>query len=289
MTPLRQRMLEDLRVRNYSRKTQKIYVEAVARFALYFARSPDELEAEQIRTYLVYLVEGKHVSWSLFNQTVCALRFLYRVTLGRGDLVPDIPFPRAVKKLPVVLSADEVRRLVQAVRHPKHRAILLTTYAAGLRVSEALALKVSDIDSDRMVLCVRQGKGRKDRTVMLSPQLLSILREYVRRFRPRDWLFPGRDMQRPLNVTAVQRACVEARRAAGLDKRATVHTLRHSFATHLLEAGTDLRIIQTLLGHTSIKTTAIYARFHATAARDTKSARPAGGRRTHTLSVSPGP
>ena len=270
MTPLRQRMLEDLRVRNYAAKTQAIYIQSVAHFAAHFGQSPDQLGTEQIRAYLVHLVEERRVSWSLFNQTVCALRFLYRVTLGRGDLVPEIPFPRGMKKLPTVLSPDEVARLLRAVRQPKHRAVLMTIYAAGLRISEALALKVSDIDSERMVIHVRQGKGRKDRTVMLSPQLLNVLREHARRVRPRDWLFTGRRHDQPLHATAIQRACAEACKAAGLRKHATVHTLRHSFATHLLEAGTDLRLIQTLLGHNSIKTTAIYThvsaqRLHATA------------------------
>ncbi|MGH7471490.1 MAG: tyrosine-type recombinase/integrase [Longimicrobiales bacterium] len=262
MTPLRQRMLEDLKVRNYSPKTQKIYIDAVARFAAHFARSPEQLGAEEIRRYQVHLVE-KRISWSQFNQTVCALRFLYKVTLGRSDLVPNIPFPRGCKKLPTVLSADEVVRLVQAVRQPKHRAILLTIYATGLRLAEALSLKLSDIDSQRMVIHVRQGKGRKDRTVMLSPHLLNALRDYVRRYHPRDWLFPGRNLDQPINSTAVQRVCVQARQAAGLSKRASAHTLRHSFATHLLEAGTDLRLIQTLLGHNSLTTTALYTHVSA--------------------------
>ena len=216
MTPLRQRMLEDLRVRNYSPRTQSIYIGYVARFAAHFGQSPDQLTPEQIRSYLVYLVEQKHVSWSLFNQTVCALRFLYRVTLGRGDVVPDLPFPRTVKRLPTVLSADEVSRLLRAVAQPKHRAVLMTIYAAGLRISEALALKVMDIDGERMVIHVRQGKGRKDRTVMLSPQLLKRLRAYVRRVRPRDFLFPGRQPDRPLHPTAIQRACALACKTAGL-------------------------------------------------------------------------
>lgn len=227
MTALRQRMLEDLRVRNYSEKTQTIYIQQVARFAAHFGRSPDRLGVEEIRVYLVHLVERERISWSRFNQAVCALRFFYRVTLGRGDIVPDIPFPRTSKKLPVVLSADEVARLLRAVRNPKHRAVLITIYAAGLRISEALALKVSDLDSDRMVIQVRQGKGRKDRTVMLSPQLLTLLPSYARQFRPREWLFPGRDAAQALHPTAVQRACVQARVAAGLGKHATVHTLRH--------------------------------------------------------------
>lgn len=258
MTPLRQRMLEDLRVRNYAAKTQQTYIHHVARFARHFGRSPDQLTSEDIRTYLVHLVETEHVSWSLFNQAACALRFFYLVTLGRGDIVPHIPFPRTPKKLPTVLSAEEVARLLRAVRNAKHRAVLITIYAAGLRVSEALALKVSDIDTQRMIITVRQGKGRKDRTVMLSPSLLAILRDYARHFRPHEWLFPGYRHDRPLSATVVQRACARARLAAGLSKPATVHTLHHSFATHLLEAGTDLRLIQTLLGHGSIKTTAIY-------------------------------
>jgi integrase/recombinase XerD len=258
MTRLRQRMLEDLRVRNYSPRTQTTYIQHVARFAAHFGRSPDQLTPEDIRSYLVHLVETKRVSWTWFNQAVCALRFFYRVTLDRGAIVPDIPYPRSSKKLPTVLSADEVSRLLGAVRHPKHRAVLSTIYATGLRLSEALALKVSDIDSERMVITVRQGKGRKDRTVMLSPQLLEVLRSYARQVQPRDWLFPGKRSGEPLHATTVQRVCVQARTAAGLAKQASAHTLRHSFATHLLEAGTDLRLIQTLLGHNSIKTTAIY-------------------------------
>lgn len=270
MTPLRQRMLDDLRVRNYAAKTQTTYIQRVAHFAAYFKRSPEQLGTEEIRTYLVHLADTKRVSWSSFNQSVCALRFLYRVTLGRDDMVPDIPFPRGVKKLPTVLSADEVVRLLRAVRRPKHRVVLITIYAAGLRISEALSLKVSDIDSDRMIIHVRQGKGHKDRTVMLSPQLLEVLREHVR-VRPGEWLFTGRLGDRPLHATAIQRSFAEARRAAGIGKHATVHTLRHSFATHLLEAGTDLRLIQTLLGHNSVRTTEIYTHVSAQRLRATPS------------------
>ena len=271
MTPLRKRMLEDLRVRNYSPKTQTMYIHRVAQFAAHFSRSPDQLTPEDIRTYLVHLVEAQRVSWSAFNQTVCALRFLYAVTLGRGDVIAHIPYPRTTKKLPTVLSAEEVTRLLRAVRNAKHRAVLITIYAAGLRISEALALKVSDIDSERMVINVRQGKGRKDRTVMLSPLLLEVLRRYARQVRPREWLFPGRSVEKPLTATAVQRVCKQARIAAGLAKHATVHTLRHSFATHLLETGTDLRVIQTLLGHRSVKTTAIYTHVSAQRLHDTAS------------------
>jgi integrase/recombinase XerD len=271
MTPLRQRMLEDLRVRNYSPRTQAIYIQHVARFAGHFGRSPDQLGEEEIRSYLVQLVEARRVSWTWFNQTVCALRFFYRVTLGRGDIVANIPYPRTPKKLPTVLSAPEVVRLLDAVENGKHRAVLSTIYATGLRLSEALALKVTDIDSGRMVITVRQGKGQKDRTVMLSPQLLEVLRHYARHVHPRDWLFPGRRAGQPLHATAVQRACVKARVAAGLGKQASAHTLRHSFATHLLESGTDLRLIQTLLGHRSIKTTAIYTHVSTQRLHDTPS------------------
>jgi integrase/recombinase XerD len=263
MSALRKRMLEDLRVRNYSPKTQEIYIQQVARFAAHFGRSPDQLNAEDIRTYLVHLKETQQVSWSAFKQAVSALRFFYRITLGRAELIPEIPYPRHSKKLPTVLSHEEVARLLQAVRQPKHHAVLATIYAAGLRISEALSLKVSDIDSERMVITVREGKGRKDRTVMLSPQLLALLRRYARQTSPSGWLFPGRRRDRPLHATAVQRACAQARVAARISKPATVHTLRHSFATHLLEAGTDLRLIQTLLGHRSVKTTSIYTHVSA--------------------------
>lgn len=270
MTALRQRMLEDLRVRNYSPKTETIYIHNVARFAKHFGRAPDELTAEDIRSYLVHLM-NKGVSWSAFNQAVCALRFFYGVTLARPEVVPHITYPRTSKKLPTVLSAQEVTGLLQAVRNPKHRAVLITVYATGLRISEALSLKVTDIDSERMVITVRQGKGRKDRTVMLSPHLLAVLRTYARQARPREWLFPGRLAEKPLHATAVQRAFVRARVAAGLRKHASVRTLRHSFATHLLEAGTDLRLIQTLLGHRSLRTTAIYTHVSAERLHNTAS------------------
>jgi integrase/recombinase XerD len=263
MSALRKRMLEDLRVRNYSPRTQEIYVQQVARFARHFGRSPDQLTTEDIRTYLIHLRETDRASWSAFKQAVAALRFFYRITLQRPELIPEIPYPRTSKQLPAVLSPEEVVRLLQAVRQPKHRAVLATIYATGLRISEALALKVGDIDSQRMVVNVRQGKGRKDRTVMLSPQLLEVLRCYARQARPTDWLFPGRRRDCPLHETAVQRACVAARRTAGITKRATAHALRHSFATHLLEAGADLRLIQTLLGHRSVKTTSIYTHVSA--------------------------
>lgn len=271
MTALRQRMLADFAFRNYSPKTQKVYISHVARFARHFGRSPEQLGPEDIRGYLLHLVQAKKVSWSFFNQHVNALRFLYRITLGREWMLPHIPFPRQEKRIPVVLSLEEVTRFLQAVSNLKHRAVLMTTYAAGLRVSEVVGLRLEDIDSARMIINVRQGKGRKDRVVMLSPVLLDLLRLYWRAFRPRHWLFPGEKPEHPLSQRSVQRVVQCARKAAGLQKHVTTHTLRHSFATHLLEAGTDLRLIQTLLGHTNPRTTALYTHISRARLEATKS------------------
>jgi len=258
MTPLRRRMLSDLRTRNYAANTQKLYVQHVARFAAHFGRSPAKLGPKEVRAYLRHLVENKEVSWSYFNQAVCALRFLYRVTLGRRWMIEHLPFPRQERRLPTVLSREEVARFFGAVTNRKHRVVLLIAYAAGLRVSELVALRLGDVDSERMVIHVRQGKGRKDRLVTLSPVLLEELRAYVRWVQPSEWLFPGQDPTRHLHARTVQKACQRASEAADLGKRVTVHTLRHSYATHLLEAGTDLRVVQTLLGHTCLRTTAMY-------------------------------
>jgi integrase/recombinase XerD len=257
VSPLRRRMIEDMAVRNLSPATQRSYVHAVTKFSRFFGCSPDRLDLEDVRTFQVHLVAGG-VSWSAFNQTVCALRFFFGVTLGRAGLPERIPHAREPRRLPVVLSADEVVRFLDAVSWLKHRAALTTAYAAGLRVSEVVNLKVTDIDSSRMLIRVEQGKGGKDRYVMLSPQLLGILRSYWRLTRPVRRLFPGRDADHSLHPTVLQGACRSARAAAGLDKRVTMHTLRHSFATHLLESGTDIRIIQALLGHNSLQTTARY-------------------------------
>ena len=258
MTTLRQRLIDDLKVRNRSSRTIMTYVAQVAKFARHFGKSPELLGPEEIRQYQVYLVEERHVSWSYFNQAVCALRFLYRYTLSRDWAVAHIPFPRQPRKLPVVLSQAEVIRLFDAVRSLKQRAILMTAYATGLRLAEVAHLQVSDIDSERLMIRVRQGKGQKDRYVMLSPTLLEVLRLYWRAERPSSWLFPSKKKEQPINHSVVQRACHQAGLDAGLTKRATVRSLRHSFATHLLEAGTNIRIIQTLLGHSSVSTTQRY-------------------------------
>ena len=258
MTPLRQRMIEDLTIRNYSPRTIDIYVDRVAKFAQYFGQSPDGLGPAHIREFQLFLVQRKKASWAQYNQSVCALRFFYRVCLGKTWMIEHIPFPKQPKKLPVVLSREEVTRLFDALSNVKHRTILMTLYATGLRVSEALALQIPDIDSERMLLRVRQGKGAKDRYVPLSQTLLEQLRRYWRYYRPPYWLFPSTDPRRALTASTVQRVCTKAARKAGLTKQVTPHTLRHSFATHHLEAGTNLKTIQVLLGHRTLNTTSIY-------------------------------
>jgi site-specific recombinase XerD len=258
MTMLRQRMQQDMRIRNLSPRTQACYLGHVAQFSKHFGRSPADLDAEHVRQYQVHLVEVKQASWSLFNQAVCALRFLYGVTLGKDWAIEHIPHAKREKKLPSVLSIEEVRRLLGAVKNARQRVVLTTIYASGLRLSEALSLKVGDIDSARMVLHVRRGKGGKDRMVPLSPVLLEQLREHWARVRPQTYLFPGARPDKPLNPTSIQKAMQAARLRAGIRKPASVHTLRHSYATHLLESGTDLRRIQTWLGHGSLDTTAVY-------------------------------
>jgi site-specific recombinase XerD len=263
-------MIEDMTVRNLSPATQRSYLHAVAKFSRHFGRSPDRLGLEDVRAFQVHLV-SRSLSWPALNQTVCALRFFYGVTLGQAELPERIPYARTPRKLPVVLSADEVVRFLEAVPGLKSRIALTTAYAAGLRASEAVRLKVADIDSGRMVIRVEHGKGGKDRYAMLSAQLLTILRGYWRLARPRHWLFPGREESRPIGPQVLHAACRPACTAAGLSKRVTVHTLRHSFATHLLEAGTDIRIIQVLLGHTNLSTTARYTRVSDTAIRRTAS------------------
>src|SRR5579862_410597 len=250
LSPLRRRMIEDMTVRNLSPATQRSYVHAVSKFSRYFNRSPDRLGLEDVRAFQVHLV-STGISWPGLNQTVCALRFFYGITLGHGEIPERIPYAREPRKLPIVLSADEVVKFLEAVPSLKTRAALTTAYAAGLRASEAVCLKVRNIDSGRMVIRVEHGKGGKDRYVMLSAQLLGILRTYWRLTRPKDWLFPGRDDTKPIDVQVLHAACRSACAAVGLAKHVTVHTLRHSFATHLLENGTDIRIIQVLLETTT--------------------------------------
>jgi integrase/recombinase XerD len=257
ISPLRRRMIEDMTVRNLSPATQQSYLNAVTKLSRYFGRSPDRLDLEDVHAFQVHLV-ATGISWPALNQIVCALRFFYGVTLGHDSVPERIAYARKPHKLPVVLSTDEVVRFLEAIPSLKSRTALTTVYAAGLRVSEVVLLKVADIDSQRMVIRVEQGKGGKDRYVMLSPQLLRILRTYWRLTRPKRWLFPGRDDERPLVPDVLHAACRSACAAAGLSKSVTVHTLRHTFATHLLENGADVRIIQVLLGHASLASTARY-------------------------------
>jgi site-specific recombinase XerD len=257
MTPLRRRFLEDLQIRNYSPKTIKTYISHVAAFAAFCGQSPEHLGPEDIRRWQVYLVAQKQ-SWSKFNQAVCALKFFYRITLPRDWDVEMIPFGKRPKKLPVVLGPEEVSQLLAAVTSPSIKMILTTLYATGLRISEALALTPQDIDSTRMLVRVRCGKGQKERFVPLSPKLLTELREYYRRTRPDTVLFPSIYPPRPINPGTVQQACRRAATAAGITKLVTPHVLRHSYATSLLEAGVDIIAIQHLLGHSSLSTTLIY-------------------------------
>jgi integrase/recombinase XerD len=270
ISPLRRRMIEDMTVRNLSPATQRSYLHAVTKFSRHFGRSPGLLGIEDVRAFQVFLV-SQGISWPALNQTVCALRFFYGVTLNRSEIPERIAYARTPQKLPAILSADEVVRFLEAVPGLKTRTALTAAYGAGLRASEAVSLKVADIDSDRMLIQVRHGKGARDRTVMLSPQLLTILRTYWRLVRSREWLFPGRDETRPLDVQVLHAACRSAARSAGLTKRVSVHTLRHSFATHLLESGVDIRIIQVLLGHKSLSTTARYTQVATTTIARTQS------------------
>jgi len=258
MTELRRKMLEELQLRNYSPHTQRAYIRCVADFAQHFNTAPDRLGPQHVHEYQLFLVHRKKLSWSPFTQAVCALRFFYHDVLHRNWMIEYIPYPRHEQKLPVVLSPAEVAALFHSTPNLKYRAILMTMYAAGLRVSELIHLQVTDIDSQRQLICVRQGKGHKDRQVMLSPKLLEILRAYWKRYRPRTWLFPGRNPERPTTQQTIWRICHQARAAAHLSKPISPHTLRHCFATHLLEEATDLRRIQILLGHRNLKTTAKY-------------------------------
>jgi site-specific recombinase XerD len=271
MTPLRRRMIEDLILRNRTPKTIKAYTGWVADFARYFNASPDRLGPEHVRSYLLHLIQERQASWNIYRQARLALQFFYTVTLGREWVVARVARPKAPKKLPVVLSTDEMGRFLDALENPKHRALLMTAYAGGLRLSEVAHLRVADIDSTRMVIHVRQGKGHKDRDVMLSPRLLTVLREYWKACRPGPFLFPGRKPDRPVALRTVQMVCQRALKASGLSQHVHMHTLRHSFATHLLEAGTDLRTIQVLLGHHSFSTTARYLHVATAALKSTRS------------------
>jgi site-specific recombinase XerD len=259
ISPLRRRMIEDMTVRNFVEKTRNDYLRHVKTFTAFLGRAPDTATAEELRRFQLHQRETG-VRPPTINGSVAALRFFFTVSLGRPDMARALTFVREPRKIPVVLSPEEVVRLLEAAPGPKYKAALSAAYGAGLRVSEVVALKVSDIDSKRMLLKVEQGKGGRDRFAMLSPQLLELLRDWYRIARPPVWLFPGRDPLLPLTTRQFNRAIHAAADIAEIKKRVTPHTLRHSFATHLLEQNIDIRVIQVLLGHAKLDTTALYAR-----------------------------
>ena len=257
MTPLRQRLIEDLQLRNRTPSTIETYVRQVRNFAAHFGRSPEQLGPEDIRAYQLHLLQ-RRVSWSAFNQCVCALRFLFGTTLGRPETLERLPYGRIPKRIPRVLDREEVRELLACLPQRSQRVLLTTIYATGLRISEALALSVADIDRRQLTILVARGKGNKQRLVPLSPKLLEELRAWWRTHRHPQWIFPGKRSDRPLTANSVQRACQQAAARAGLKPGVSPHTLRHTYATELLEAGIDLLTIQKILGHSSLRTTLLY-------------------------------
>lgn len=270
ISPLRQRMIDDMTIRKMAPKTQAAYIRAVKNFTDFLGRSPDTASPEDLRRFQLHLAQTG-TSAPTQNATVTALRFFFEVTLGRRGATDHLPFVRQPRKLPVVLSPAEVARLLDGAANLKYKAALSIAYGSGLRAAELVSLKVLDIDSTRMVIRVEQGKGRKDRYAMLSEQLLRLLRAYWAASRPQGWLFPGRDPVNPLTPRQLNRACHAAAQAAGIDKRVSLHTLRHSFATHLLEQKVDVRVIQLLLGHKKLETTALYAQVATRTLRQVKS------------------
>ena len=259
MSPLRRRMIEDMTIRKLAPKTQQGYIRTIKDLAVFLGRSPDTASYEDVRRFQVDLVTNG-TGTPILNHTVSALRFFFRVTLRRYDIIEHTAFIHEPRKLPVVLSPEEVARLLDAAPGLKYKAALSVAYGAGLRAAEVVSLKVGDIDSERMVIRVEQGKGRKDRNVMLSPHLLELLRAWYKVAHPRGWLFPGQSPVNPLTTRQFNRACHTAAQTADIKKRVSPHTLRHSFATHLLEQNVDIRVIQVLLGHANLDTTALYTR-----------------------------
>ena len=259
LSPLRRRMIEDVTIRRLAPKTQKDYIQIIKNLAVFLGRSPDTASFEDIRRFQLH-VAASGVGAGAVNRHVSALRFFFRVTLKRYAIVEYTHFIREPRKLPVVLSPEEVVRLLDAAPGLKYKAALSVAYGAGLRAAEVVSLKISDIDSNRMLIRVEQGKGRKDRNVMLSLHLLELLRAWWKAARPQGWLFPGRDPVQPMTTRQLNRACHAAAHLAEINKRVSLHTLRHSFATHLLEQNTDIRVIQVLLGHAKLENTALYTR-----------------------------
>ena len=276
VSPLRQRLIDDITARRFSEDTKRDYVRNVRKFAAFLGRSPDTATSEDLRRYQLHMAQ-QQASPSMINAAIAALRFFFTVTLEKPDLVRPLRIVSTPRKAPVVLSQEEVARLLQAAPSLKYKAALSVAYGAGLRVSEVAHLKVSDIPgsspgtSGRMMLRVEPGKGQRDRDVMLSPHLLELLREWWKAARPRVWLFPGQNPINPVTPRQLNRAVTVAKDLAGISKRVSPHTLRHSFATHLLEQGVDIRVIQVLLGHAKLETTALYTRVAVSTVRDIKS------------------
>jgi len=259
MGKLHEQMKADLTLKGYSPHTFAGYLPRCRKFAEHFNRSPEEMGEEEIRAFLLYLAQEQKVSPSLQKTYLVALKFLYRHTLNRPEEVENIPTPKLPVQLPIVLSREEVLAIFEAIGYIKHKAMIATTYAAGLRISEVCALRKSDIDSQRMRIYVHLGKGKKDRYALLIPMVLELLREYYRKVRPKgDWLFPGQNPKKHLTTNCIHRTFKRAVRKVGINKKASMHSLRHSFATHLLENGTDIRYVQALLGHASIRSTVRY-------------------------------
>ena len=272
VTPLRERMIENMRIRGLGEKAQKAHIRAVKDFAAYLGRSPDTAKPEELRAYQLHMTNNGASPWT-FNVRITSLRFFFGITCAREEMKRYMQFQRKPHRLPIVLSVEEVGDLMAAVPGPglKYRAAFGIGYGSGLRAAEVCNLKITDIDSDRMLIHVDNGKGGRDRKAMLSPELLTLLRDYWLEARPQGWLFPGKPKINPMSPRQLNRAFTSAKHMAGIAKPATLHTLRHSFATHLLEANVDVRVIQVLLGHAKLSTTARYTHVATKTIRDTVS------------------
>jgi len=258
MSPLRKKFINEMKLRNFSPKTIPSYTGALVALAEHYHKSPDKIFEDEIKQYLLFMTETRNLTYSTCNVAVSAFKLFYNDLLGQGDIILKIPPRKTPKRLPVVLSMQEVECLLQVKMNMKHRALLMTTYAAGLRVSEVTRLRVKDLESQRMMIRVDQGKGKKDRYTVFSPRLLEELRRYYVSFRPQEWLFYGADINKPMSRSAAQQIYYKAKKKAGITKGDGIHCLRHCFATHMLEAGMDLRTLQVIMGHASLSTTAIY-------------------------------
>jgi site-specific recombinase XerD len=258
MGTLRDQMQADLHLKGITPRTQKDYLREVSNLAKYFNKSPEELGEKEIKEYLVHLLKDRKLSGGTYKYYVSGIKFLYRTTLKREGVVDTIQYPKSKRKLPVILDLSEVEALFSVTENLKHKAILMITYSSGLRISEATRLKITDIDSKRMMVRIQQGKGGKDRYSILSHAALECLRQYWRKYHPKDWLFEGQKKDKHISISSIHQIFHAAKKRAGITKPASVHTLRHSFATHLVEAGTSLHHVQLLLGHRSPNTTTVY-------------------------------